>query len=57
MSVPDLDFDRRFRDIEMAFMLFAAMATGEPQDATEEEREADQLVFAEIIERIRKRNA
>lgn len=47
--------EERFAEIEEAFQLFAAILTGEPADATEDERAAALARFATLMERIKAR--
>lgn len=42
----------RLDEIEEAFMLFAAIISGEPTDATEEERLSAQTRYAELMKRM-----
>lgn len=48
--------ESRIVDIEMAFMLYMAIAAGEPVDATEEERDAATNEFVAIMDRMRARH-
>lgn len=52
MTVPN---EKRIDQIEEAFMLFTAIAIGQPEDATEEEKLAAQTRFAELMDGIRER--
>lgn len=47
--------ETRLDEIEEAFMLFAMMATGQPSDATDEEKIKADARFAEIMESVRGR--
>ena len=42
----------RLDEVEEALMLFAAIVSGEPTDATESERESAQLRYAELMQRM-----
>lgn len=52
--------ETRLNEIEEAFMLFCAIMTGEPADATAKEKEAAQVRFAGLMQgmsdRMAKRN-
>lgn len=49
--------DQRIAEVEEALMLFMALLSGEPSDATEEEKAGAQLRLANLMEGIRNRHA
>lgn len=46
---------KRLDDLEMGLMLFIAIITGQPEDATPEELEAAQIRFGSIMETMKER--
>lgn len=51
-SLKDMD---RLDDLEMGLMLFMGILTGQPENATEAEKEAAMALLTSIMERIQKR--
>jgi hypothetical protein len=49
----DIAAMRRIYELEEALMLFMALVTGQPEDATEEEKLAAQTRLAELMEGMR----